>query len=447
MLKIPQSLQNLRAHAGRAGWAVSDAFIGPLILLLLSPFLLHHLGVAGFGLWALATAISGFGSLASMGVGIATTKYVSEDLGAGNLPSALSVTRSASTVAMLGGLALIVIVGLTAPLLARFAFGKMGDPGTVSEALTLGVLLLVIQEIDGVFAGALRGSQRFDAVGKIEMTMRPSWAIAVALTAWSTQDTVLALYASVAVNALKAAAKAVWASRVLQGFCARPSFDVPQFKRVFRFGKWAWLQGLGIVFFSVIDRILVGALLGAADLARYSICLQLTQVVHVMLSSGLLPLIPAVSGGRQDGERLKKLKRLSVLGGLACLIPPLLVAMLSSTILSLWVNPAFAAENQALVLGLFVSATLLCFFVPVHHILIGLGEMRLIGVLAIVGGLANLAVALVFSGIGVGAFAIGRIVFAVLPMLFFIRLWQIARSKQLADDARAADEAPAASRA
>ena len=100
-------------------------------------------------MWALATAISGFGSLASLGVSIATTKYVSEDLGAGNRPSALGVTRSASTVALLGGSILIVVVGLSAPLLARFAFGKMGDHDTVSAALTLGVVLLVTQEFDG----------------------------------------------------------------------------------------------------------------------------------------------------------------------------------------------------------------------------------------------------------------------------------------------------------
>ncbi len=433
MLKFPKSVQHLRGHATRAGWAVSDAFVGPALLLLLTPFLLHQLGAAGFGLWALATAVSGFGSLASLGVGMATTKYVAEDLGAGNQSAALSVTRTATTLALVGGLFLIVVLGLAAPLLARLAFGKMGQPAIVSAALTLGVVLLVIQEIDGVFAGALRGAQRFDAIGKIEMTMRPLWAIAVAATAWHTQDTVFALAASACVNLIKAMIKAAWASRVLHGFCARPAFDRGQFDRIFQFGKWAWLNGLGIVFFSVADRILVGALLGAADLARYSICLQLTQFVHVVIAAALQPVIPVVSGAPITSERLQKLKRLSLIVGSICLLPPLIVALLSPTILTVWVSAAFASENHGLVLGLFASATVLSFGVPVHHILIGLGEIRLIGMIAIVGGLLNLATALVFSSIGVGAFAIGRMVFAALTTLYFARLWQFAKARLRSD--------------
>ncbi|WP_418316413.1 oligosaccharide flippase family protein [Piscinibacter sakaiensis] len=443
-MKLPSAVLLLRSHAARASWAVSDALIGPAILLLLSPFLLHQLGAAGFGLWALATAISGFGSVASLGVGLATTKYVAEDLGAGNRAAALSVTRTASTVALAGGLVFIVVLGLAAPALARLAFSRMGDPALVSAALTLGVALLVVQELDAVYAGALRGAQRFDAIGKIELSMRPLWATAVALTAWQSQDTVYALAAGLCVNLLKAVLKATWASSVLRGFCAKTTFDRGQFSRIFHFGKWAWVNGLGIVLFSVADRILVGALLGAADLARYSLCLQLTQFVHVVIAAAWQPVIPIVSGARIDADRLRQFKRLSLLGGAACLLPPLLVAIASPAILSVWVSPQFASENHMLVLGLFASAALLSFGVPTHHILVGLGEMRLIGIIAIVGGILNLSTALVFSAIGVGAFAIGRMVFALLTTLYFARLWQFARSRTRTAAAASDPTAPTA---
>lgn len=428
-MKIPLPWVHLRVHAARAGWAASDALVGPALLLLLSPFLLHRLGAVGFGLWALATAISGFGSVASLGVGLATTKYVSEDLGAGHAASALAVTRCASTMALAGGLLLVGAIWLSAPLLARLAFSKMGDAATVSSALTLGALLLVTQEIDGVFAGALRGAQRFDTLGKVEMTMRPLWAGAVALTAWHTKDTISTLQISVAVNVFKAMLKAGCASQVLRGFCAMLSFDRQHFSRIFHFGKWAWVNGIGLVLFSVFDRILVGALLGAADLARYSICLQLTQFIQSVLAASLLPLIPFVSGSPMDARRMRQFKRIALIGGSICLVPPLIVTMLSPTILSVWVNAAFAEENRNLVLALFASATLLSFGVPAHHILIGLGEIRIIGVIAIVGGILNLSTALAFSGIGVGAFAIGRMVFASLTLLYFARLWQVARKR------------------
>lgn len=400
--------------------------VGPILLLLLSPFLLHRLGADGFGLWALAVAVSGIGGLASFGVGIATTKQVSEELGAGHAAGAVAVTRGALAVALTMGVLLLVASSLGAPTLAGIAFAKMGDPVSVGAALTLGVALLVVQEVDSVFAGALRGAQRFDRAAQVELLMRPVWAAAVAATAWQTRDTQATLLASASVNAVKALAKGVLASRVIGGHCLLPSTDRRRIGRVIHFGKWASLQGLGVVFFSVADRMLVGALLGAADLARYAICLQLTQFVHVVQAAALQPVVPWISGSRTDSARLDRMKRFSLVGGLACLVIPCTMAVLSPSLLSIWISPAFSVENRGLLLALFASAATLSFGIPAYHMLIGLGEIWVIGVHAVVGGLLGLLTALIISDIGIGAFAAGRMVYAVLGLLLVARLWQVA---------------------
>ncbi len=430
MLSLPATLLRMRQHAGRVSWALSDAMVGPLLLLLLSPFLLHQLGAEGFGLWALATAISGIGSLASFGVGIATTKHVSEDLGKAAGAAALGVTRSALAVAASAGIALLMISSLVSPQLAAWAFPKMGDPDVVGLALVFGVALLVVQEIDSVFAGALRGAQRFDRAAQVELALRPLWAAAVAITAWHTKDTNATLLASVVVNGLKALAKSVSASQALAGNCALPSFDPMQIARVVRFGKWASLQGVGVVLFSVADRVLVGALLGAGDLARYSICLQLTQFVHSVQGAALQPIVPWVSGAPTDAARMARLKRLAIVGGVGCLVIPAVIALMSPTILSAWISPEFSAENRGLVLSLFASAAVLSFAIPAYYLLIGLGEIRVVGVQAVVGGALGLATALVFSDIGIGAFAAGRMVFALVGLWLILWLWRVARNRR-----------------
>ncbi len=424
-MRLPASLARLRGHASRVSWALSDAVVGPVLLLLLSPFLLRHLGAEGFGLWALAVAVSGIGSLASLGVGIATTKHVSADLGSAAHGAALAVTRAAVAVAGTTGALLVLLGMLASPWLAELAFARMGPRPQVATALVLGVALLVIQEIDAVFAGALRGAQRFDRAAQAELIARPVWAACVAATAWQTQDTTSTLLTSVAVNALKAVVKSALAWGALGGLCAFPAFDPAQIRRVVHFGKWVSLQGVGVVLFSVADRMLVGALLGAADLARYSICLQLTQFVHTLQGAALQPIVPWVSGTRTDAARLARLKRLSVTGGAACLVLPVAGALVAPAILALWIDPAFAEANRSLVTWLFASAAVLSFGIPAYYLLVGLGQIWVAGVQAVASGVLGLATALVFSSLGIVAFAAGRMVYAVLALWLLLRLWQL----------------------
>jgi O-antigen/teichoic acid export membrane protein len=127
---------------------------------------------------------------------------------------------------------------------------------------------------------------------------------------------------------------------------------------------------------------------------------------------------------------MARLKRLSIGGGFACLVIPAVVALLSPAILSAWISPGFSAENRGLVLWLFASAAVLSFAIPAYYLLIGLGEIRAVGVQAVVGGVLGLSTALVFSGAGIGAFAAGRMVFALVGLWLILWLWRVARHQR-----------------
>jgi O-antigen/teichoic acid export membrane protein len=423
-MNISAILGRLRPHATRATWAVTDALIGPILLMAITPLLLQNLGVGGFGLWVLAISITGFGQLASVGVGVTTTKHVSSDLGNGKPAQAIAATRAALTVALIGGGLLMLVTAPLAPYLASAVFEKMGSPDTVAWALIWGVALLIVQEVDGVFAGALRGAQRYDIAAQVELVSRPIWAGVIIMAAWLFKEPLAVLTASLGVNILKVFLKGLRVKQVLGGNCFLPSRSKVDIRRTIEFGKWVWLQGIGGVLFGVLDRILIGAFFGAADLSRYSICLQLAQFVHGIQASAFQILMPWVSTKNANNKttNTKLINKLAIWGGVLCLILPIAMGIMAVTVLGFWINPRFAAENSSICIVLLFAYGLLSFNIPCHFLLLGMNFAKYVALVNALAGLLSILFSIFLLPQGIIAFAIGKLIYAPVTLLNFIKL-------------------------
>jgi O-antigen/teichoic acid export membrane protein len=427
--RLSQAQRRFQPHLARTAWSSLDAVVGPFLSIAVTPLLLHSLGSRGFGLWAFAAAIAGLGGLVSLGVGVATTRYVAEDLASDCSQSAVETTRAALSIVLGGGLLLIALSAVLAPILAGTVLVRMGTVGEVGAALVLGMVLLALQEIDGVFTGALRGAQRFDSAAKVELTMRVAWIGAVTGTAWLTRDPASTLMASGAVSLLKAVVKGWAVQSVLRGRCMVPARATAPMVRLLRFGKWMWVQNLGGLLFSVVDRLVVGAIFGAADLARYSICMQLAQLVHGVQATALQPLFPWATTRASSPQPLSAamLKQTAVLGGLVCLVVPIGLVVVADTVLSVWIGPAFAEENLGVCRILIAAYGLLAFNIPVHYLLLGLGAVRFLAAISVVAGAVSLIASLLLSPWGFAYFAVGKLIYAPLTSLNFIMLRNATR--------------------
>ena len=319
---------------------------------------------------------------------------------------------------------LLLIMAPLAAYLAETVFGKMGAIHKVAWALLIGVALLITQEVDAVFSGALRGAQRYDIAAKVELILRPIWAITILLAAWIYNEPIAALIASLSINILKLCLKGIKANSLLGGNCFIPSRAKADIRRTIDFGKWVWLQGIGSVLFGVLDRILIGALFGAADLGRYSICLQLAQFVHSIQAAAIQILMPWVSEkiSKNRGIDVILMNKLTIYGGGACLVLPLIMIFFSTTILRFWISPSFAVENSHLYMMLFVAYGVLSFNIPRYYLLLGMGRADFVAILVLFAGIASILFSLAFLSLGVLAFALGKIVYAVAALSLFIPL-------------------------
>ena len=418
--------QRFRPHLSRTGWAASDAIVGPILSVVVSPVLLHTLGNQGFGLWALSLAIAGFGGMASLGIGIATTKIVSEKIAAGQHTEAVVTTRAALSIALTGAFFLFLFSALFSNTLATAVFPLMGSTYEVSRVLVLGLALLALQEIEGVFAGALRGAQRFDVCAGVDLSFRAVWMIAVIVTAWITRDAASTVLCAALVTAVKICIKSWAARKVLNGPCFLPSRCKSSVIQLLHLGKWLWVQGLGGVLFSVLDRIIVGAIFGASDLARYSICIQLAQLVHGVQANALQPILPWITSRAalvRSGATSSPLK-IAILGGIGCVIFPVILIIFAEVILELWIGTEFSANNANICRLLIAGYGLLAFNIPVHFMLLGLGSVKFLALTNLIAGIASTSASFFLTPFGMEYFALGKLCFAPLTFLNFLMLKQ-----------------------
>ena len=265
ILIVQKTLSRARTHGRRALWAVADQGINPIVQLAMTPVLLRTLGKEDFGIWILGLTIITMSPVVSCGAAMATTKHVSADLGIGTKSGAVAATRAALSIAMLGGMCVALLTWLFAPAIVAAFFAQMDGPGHLVPVIALSGLAAAIQEIDNVFAGAMRGAERFDLSGKIEIPARILMGAVTVFVAWRFANVWYLFIALTTMMALKALLKARQVARLFgDNACYLPSIDRPSLKRVLGFGIWQWFQSTGTVLFTASDQLLIGGLLGAA---------------------------------------------------------------------------------------------------------------------------------------------------------------------------------------
>ena len=407
----------------RAGWAVADQGISPVVQLAITPFLLARLGHAAFGVWVLAITLINMSQLISCGAAVATTKHVSADLAIGAKIDAVGAIRAALTIATVGGALAVVIAWLGAPLVSRLFFSQMGSVEELAPILALCGVAAAIQEIDSVFVGAMRGAERFDLCAKTEIPCRVALGGVLVYIASIEPNVHTLIVGLIAVSVFKAALKARQLCLLLQSAdCCIPGTATEPLRRVFRFGAWQWLQSAGAALFATTDQLMIGGLLGASELSRYSICQQIAQNVHYLPSVILQIIFPKISaiGVQIDADRgnryLMFATTLALFFAVALGVP---IILLARPIMALWINAPFAQENYVLLIILVGVHMILAFNIGAYYVLLGRGKSEKSAQIVLLAGVAQSAVAFIAAPFGVLAMAANRSIYALITAFLY----------------------------
>ena len=418
----------LLPHFRNALWSVAGQLSNPIALLLTTPILLRELGERQYGLWILVQSPLVASQILSVGASVTLVTEVAANRAKSCDAASATSIRNAIALVMAISVALSFCLLWALPRIPR-----VSGSGAVGRLLLLGgggIVLLALTEIDNVYTAALRGIERFDIAAKFEMVTRVLLTAMTLLMAMEFGVAVYIVWMSVFLMAVKVSCKAIVVGRK---FCTTklwwPQWKRSEIKRLTGGGLWQVLLSLSSFVFLGLDRWTVGSLLGAPDLARYSVCLQLAQICHTLPSAAFQMLIPWSSRRFASGSsrpQQPQVLKVALVAAVLCLLFSAVIAFLCGELLRWWISAIFADQNRGLAVTLISAFALLAVTMPSYYMLLGAGAWRYSGLLtATAAGLYVLAMVFVTPK-SVFGFAALRTVYGGVMLLSWWKLGKMS---------------------
>ncbi|MCS7207304.1 MAG: flippase [Dehalococcoidia bacterium] len=336
--------------------------VPPLVGLAVVPLFVHGLGTERYGLWTLAGSIFAYFLIFDIGLGKATTKFVSEALARGEREEIAYLFWTA----LLASVALGVVAGVAfaaaVPFLTTRVLRIPSELVPEARALLLVFALSAPLHLCArAVGGLLEGSHRFDLSNAIGVPVRILGMVLPLLGVWLGWS--LAGVGALAVGAglIGVLVTGAVALRVRPEVRGVPRVSQAALRRLLGFG--GWMMGVSILASLVAgsDRIIIGTVLSTSAVAYYAPPHSLIWQSSSIASALYVTLFPAFSAlGSVDKKRMERLYA-SAFKVLMVIMGPiaLLIIVFAREGLTLWLGADFAHEStrvlQVLAIGMFLN--------------------------------------------------------------------------------------------
>ncbi len=409
---------DLRRLLSGFSWNIAGQALVVGISVGLTPFLLHHLGAAVYGAFALASSVRGLLSSLDGGLAPAGYRYFPIYVGSGDVraTTGLLLTMVALVTVVVGLLGVAVFI--LAPTVAAFfslGGGLRGHAAEETYAIRALMPALLAAAVRTPFQRLVMAHHRWAFVNYTQVGAVIAYAgtaIALASVTVGLRCLVWATYAQEAVLLVSA----VWACRryvSLGGLQWLPPADI---RGILRFARRIQISALASSINFEVDAFLVGFLFPIRDLAYYSIGANFSQQAVNVPYTGLNPLMQDIGHAfARDGSAgvvrsFASTQRawVKVLG-----IFPVVVALIAWFGIPTWLgHGSHLAAATAAILVLGSSPLLFSAIVDITAKVVGLAEIESwylgIGVLLNIACTIPLALWIGVLGIPVGT-AIGQL--------------------------------------
>jgi O-antigen/teichoic acid export membrane protein len=430
----------MKDQFANAVYGVLDYAAYPIGMLLVAPVVLHHLGPAEYGLWAIATAAVSTGGIVASGFGDANIQLVARLRGQGEIRTLESIVRSMVGINLVLGLTLACAGLALSPVVARHiaAFDIPLQRACVLS-LRIASVLMLVRALESVSISTLRAFERYGAAVRISIAVRLLTLALAAVLASNGQGTVSIMTVTLLLMSLGTCAQFFRLHQFLASASLWPAFNREATRALFGFGFYSWLQAVAGVLFSQMDRLILGVSLGAVAVASYALCVQLAQPLFGLTAAGLHFLFPYLSGRVDTLPRtaLKRTLRKAFICNLVLVaIGTILLLAFGQPLLQAWAGTAIAQTAAPFFPLVIVGSALLGLSVTPTYALLALGNARSVAWLSIAGGGAMLLMMVwLLPRSGVQGLASARLFYGFFSLLLYFPLLRSLASRRFSTPA------------
>ncbi len=325
--------------------------INVLVGIFLTPFILHRLGDAAYGIWVLIFSITGYYGLFDLGIRSSLVRYVARAKASGDLNYASKIINtSLFTYSCLGAFGLMTTVLVSAYVNTFFHVDAQFHATTpwlllmVGAAVSLGFPL-------GVSSGVLEALQRFDVLGwtSIASTLARAALIVVALR--HGYGLLMAVFITVA---------------------------LPIVAYRLRFKS---------------DSIIIGTFLSSVAITYFSIGSRIVDYAGEVVDGLAQIFAPMSSHSDALGDK-ERLRKIFVAGNRFCafIIFPIsaVLIILGRSVIEAWVGARYVAHSYPVLLILLIPTALILAQAASPRVLLGMNRHRTWAIVVLVEGIVNI---------------------------------------------------------
>jgi O-antigen/teichoic acid export membrane protein len=402
-------------------------FVVP-IPFIMTPLILHKIGVAGYGTWAVFLAINGLTSLADLGLMGTLSKFVAEYHATQDMPALTRALNSGLGLFLLIDIAIAAVLWSASPMLADRLFrGSPVPHGELVILLRFFLIVVAANILTQLFASVTTGLQRLDLtnmISAISVTLSAVFGGFLLVRGWGLRGLVYGYCAS---SLLTVITYIVIVRRLLPQITPNPfRFDSPEARKMFGFSLRLYVTQAAVAVHNQVEKVYLGMLVGVGAVGWYDMASDIALKVRSGLGFVLGPILPAASelNALADESRMQELfyrthKYLALLG-----VPVVCyVVAISHRFVELWVGPSLTLVALPLSVLLLVNFFNLATG-PGFLIFAGRGNLRPGIQSALLGIVLNmvLSLALIYK-FGFAGAVLGTSISLVVASVFFMAVF------------------------
>ncbi len=397
-----QRLQIIR----NVGSSWSALAVNVVIGIFLSPFILHHLGDAAFGIWVLIFSLTGYYGLFDLGIRSSVVRYVSKYTATGDQEK---LTQFVNT-ALFSYTGIGVVSMLLTTLLSSSIEHLFKIPPALHPQARL-LLLLVGASVSlsfplGVFGGVLEGLNSFYILNWTNIGATLARAALIVYFLHRGYGLVTVALITVGLPLLSSFLRAFL---VVFRLCPMPLglkyVDRSSFRHMANYGGTTFIVMIGARLRFRTDEIVLGTMMSTIAVTWFNIGARIVDYAQEFVSALAQVFVPMASQSEATGN-LDRVRKIYVAGNRACafLIFPItaLLIMLGKDIIRIWVGARYIEHSYPVLVVMIIPFALMLMQSASQRVLFGMGKHQDLAGVTLIEGIANviLSIALVpFMGI------------------------------------------------
>jgi len=319
-------------------------FVVTPIPFVMTPFILHKIGVSGYGTWAVFLALNGLTSLADLGLVGTLSKFVAEYYARRDFQALSRLMNSGLALFLLLDVLITGALWAATPLLTGMVFRGSSVPKAdlviMFRSFQVVIAANILNQLFGSVTGGLQRLDLLHMLGAANVIMNAAFAAFFLLKGAGLRGLINGYVVAAVITTI---ANYVLVRRLLPEIGLNPfQFDRNEARKMFGYSLRLYFTQAAVVVHNQIEKFLLATLVSVAAVGWYDIASDIALKIRGVISLILTPVMAAASelDALGDELRLQELyyrahKYLAIIG-----VPAVFyVAAISNRFVELWLGP------------------------------------------------------------------------------------------------------------